>query len=234
MFANLENIETTAANIQTFWFKPEKPLNFVAGQFTELYLPHNNPDNRGEKRWFTISSSPISPLFSITTKFAAGRSSSFKTALRQLAPGSRLQFAEPMGDFVLPKNRQLPLIFAAGGLGITPVHSMVKYLADTQEKRTITLLYDVHDQAELAFTETFTDYPLRFTPIVSHRPDGWVGEAGRIASSHIFKAIGGSTDSLIYLSGPEAMVETLQKELLDSGIESHRLVVDFFHGYPDV
>lgn len=234
MFASLERVETTAANIQTFWFKPEKPLSYVAGQFTELYLPHDNADNRGPKRWFTISSSPTDPLFSITTKFAKGRSSSFKTALRQVAVGTRLQFAEPMGDFVLPKNKQLPLIFAAGGLGITPVHSMVKYLADTKEQRTITLLYDVHDQAELAFTETFTSYPLQFTPIISNRPAGWAGEAGRIASSHILKAVGNAADSLIYLSGPEVMVETLQKELLASGIPARRLVVDFFHGYPDV
>jgi ferredoxin-NADP reductase len=234
MHATLVRVEPTAANIQTFWFKPEKPFRYIAGQFTELYLPHNNADKRGQKRWFTISSSPTDELFSITTKFAGGKSSTFKKTLRATPFGARVHFAEPMGDFVLPKDKRLPLIFVAGGIGVTPVHSMVKYLADRHEHRTITLLYDVHDQAEMAFRDLFTDYPLQFIPIISDRPDGWAGEAGRVASSHILKTVDGSRDSLIYLSGPEIMVETLNRELQKSGIPGRRLVTDFFHGYRDV
>jgi ferredoxin-NADP reductase len=234
MYATLELIEDTAHHIQTFWFKPEKPFSYIAGQFTELYLPHDNADNRGQKRWFTISSSPTDELFSITTKFAQGQSSTFKDLLRHTPLGTRLQFAEPMGDFVLPKDKRIPLVFVAGGIGITPVHSMVKYLADTHEQRTITLLYDVHNQDEMAFTTLFKDYPLQFIPVISNRPDGWAGEAGRVASSHILKAVGQSQTSLIYLSGPEIMVETLNDELQKSGVQKHRLITDFFHGYRDV
>lgn len=234
MYATLVRVEHTARNIKTFWFKPEKPFTYVAGQFTELYLPHENADERGQKHWFTISSSPTEELFSITTKFAAGRSSTYKETLRNVAVGTSLHFAEPMGDFVLPKDKRIPLIFVVGGIGITPVHSMVKYLADTNEQRTITLLYDVHDQQEMAFTDLFTSYDLEFIPILSNRPDGWAGEAGRVASSHVLKALGDSQDALIYMSGPEAMVETLNDELQKSGIPGRRLITDFFHGYRDV
>jgi glycine betaine catabolism B len=234
MFAALERVDNTAANIRTFWFKPERPFGYVAGQFTELYLPHEPADARGQKHWFTISSSPTESLFSITTKFARDRSSTYKNVLKQLPLGSRAQFAEPMGDFVLPKDKRIPLVFVAGGMGITPVRSMVKYLADTGEQRRITLLYDVHDVAELAFKELFTGYPLQFVPIVSPRPAGWNGEAGRVAASHILQAVGDSTDTLIYLSGPEIMVETLYGELKDGGLPGRRLITDYFHGYRDV
>lgn len=47
-----------AANITTFFFRPEKPVQYTAGQFIELTIPHENPDDRGQKRWFTLSSSP--------------------------------------------------------------------------------------------------------------------------------------------------------------------------------
>ena len=232
MYATLDHIDTTARNILTFWFQPEKPCDFVAGQFTELYVPHDDADNRGEKRWFTISSSPTDELFSITTKFATDRSSTFKQTLRGLQPGVRLHFAEPMGDFVLPKDPAIPLLFVVGGMGVTPVHSMVKYLLDTGEQRAIRLLYSVHDQSEIAFRDVLEGYPLTFTPILSQPSADWPGATGKLTAARVLEAA--SNQSTIYLSGPEYLVEELNKDLLKSGIPGYRLVTDFFHGYRDV
>src|ERR1700722_16878985 len=132
-----------ADNIKTFYFRPEKPVHYTAGQFIELTIPHKNPDKRGIKHWFTLSSPPTDELLSITTKFAGDQSSSFKKALFKLKPGTELRMADPMGDFVLPKLIQTPLIFVAGGIGITPFHSMLSWLAATGEVRPIKLLYAV-------------------------------------------------------------------------------------------
>src|SRR4051812_34213512 len=129
MKAIFDHSQPEAANITTFFFRPEKPVQYTAGQFTELYLPHNNPDKRGIKRWFTISSSPSEELLSITTKFTPEKGSSFKETLRKLVPGTEVHLEEPMGDFVLPKLIQTPLIFVAGGIGITPFHSILEWLA---------------------------------------------------------------------------------------------------------
>jgi ferredoxin-NADP reductase len=84
MKITLDYTENIAKNIQTFWFKPDKPVRYVAGQFIELTLPHDNPDKRGIKRWFTLSSSPTEPLISITTKHAENIVSSFKQNLFNL------------------------------------------------------------------------------------------------------------------------------------------------------
>jgi ferredoxin-NADP reductase len=51
----------------TFYFASQKPFHYLAGQFTEISLPHAHPDNRGTKRWFTLSSSPTEELLAITT-----------------------------------------------------------------------------------------------------------------------------------------------------------------------
>src|SRR5690349_12906121 len=118
-----DHAEDTADHIKTFWFKPEKPVKYTAGQFTEIYLPHDNADNRGQRRWFTVSSSPTDPMVSITTKFATEHGSTFKQTLAALKPGTPLKLADPMGDFVLPKDPSIPLIFVAGGIGVTPMHS---------------------------------------------------------------------------------------------------------------
>lgn len=237
MKATLVRIDTVTPNVKTFWFKPEKPMQYVAGQYTQLYLPHANTDNRGDKRWFTLSSSPTESLVSITTKFADARSSSFKQILHALAPGARVHLAEPMGDFVLPKDVTIPILFAAGGAGITPVRSMIKYLKDRGETRSVQLLHSAGSEEELAFYALFKEYkPLYYQPIVKNAHPGWPGKAGTLTTERILQAAGtgSSANSLIYLSGPEVLVEKLDKELRQAGVAPERLVTDFFHGYRDV
>jgi ferredoxin-NADP reductase len=232
MYATLERVETLTPTIKTFWFRPEKPLDFVAGQFTELYLPHPDTDERGDKHWFTISSSPTEPLFSITTKFARGRSSTYKQTLLGIPVGTRLHFADPMGDFVLPKDKRIPLVFVAGGIGVTPVRSMVKYLTDRQERRDLTLIYDVHTAEDLVFADLFTAYGLRYTPLITTGPRDQ-SALGKVDTERILAAAN-TPDALIYLSGPEPLVETLNGELQKNGVEARRLITDFFHGYKSV
>ena len=152
MQVTFDHAEDIALHIKTFWFKPDKPVRYVAGQFTEIRLPIANPDERGDKHWFTLSSSPTEPLLGITTKFTPKHGSAFKRALAALKPGTHLALAEPMGDFVLPLDTSIPLVFVAAGMGITPVRSMIKWLHDSGQKRSIHLIYKVPTTRELAFS----------------------------------------------------------------------------------
>jgi ferredoxin-NADP reductase len=220
-----------AGNIQTFWFTPERPVSYIAGQFTELYLPHTNADDRGERRWFTLSSSPTEPLLGVTTKFTSTESSSFKQVLGTLQPGAPLKLADPMGDFVLPKDASIPLIFVAAGLGITPVRSIVRQLHDTQEKRDIRLLYAAHDPSEVVYLDLFTAYGLSPTTFIKNPPAGYRGKTGSVTTGHVLQLLEDDDASLVYMSGPELLVETLVKGLKAAGIDERRLVGDYFPGY---
>jgi len=229
--AILDHVDNTATNIKTFWFRPERPVRYTAGQFTELYLPHSSPDNRGDKRWFTISSSPTDELISITTKYAAEGSSSFKRCLFGLKPGAQVSLADPMGDFVLPKDPAIPLVFVAGGIGVTPIHSMVKYLADREEERDITLIYGANKQRDVSFASLFRRFPLDFVPIIKEPSKSWKGESGVITVERVVEAAQESPNSLVYLSGPEPMIKALVDGLKKAGVNKHRIVTDFFPGY---
>lgn len=231
MNVTFDHSEDTAANIKTFWFKPEKPVRYTAGQFTEIYLPHDNADNRGQRRWFTLSSSPTDDMLSITTKFAGDTSSTFKKTLFALKPGTPLKLADPMGDFVLPKDASIPLVFVAGGIGVTPMHSMIKYLYDTKEKRDIHLIYALTIKEEMAFEKLFKDYGVKLTTIIKNPPAGYKGETGSLDAGRILQLAGDDGRSLFYLSGPEPMVEAFTKDLKAKGINKHRLVTDYFPGY---
>jgi ferredoxin-NADP reductase len=220
----LVRAEGVARDTRTLWFRPERPVRFIAGQFTELYLPHEDADERGTRRWFTISSSPTEKLIGINTKFAANDSSSYKRHLQALQPGAVLKMADPMGDFVLPKNPSTPILFVAGGMGITPVRSMVKWLIDTGEQRNIRLLYIVNEPEDLAFQDIFRQYSMEFMPYFS-------SQDGRITAEQIAK-MATDDETVVYLSGPEQMVETFYKQLQQYGISSDRLAGDYYPGYP--
>lgn len=232
MRATFVESEPLTENIRTFWFKPEKPMQYTAGQFTELRLPQNSPDERGEKRWFTLSSSPTNEQVSITTKYAGDdKSSTFKKALFALEPGTEVDMADAMGDFVVPKSADIPLIFVAGGIGLTPFHSIAKWMADTGEKRDIRMLYAVNTEDDIVFQDDFEKAGINLTIIVGNPSDAWGGLRGRLDADTILGIEKPSDDTLLYLSGPEPMLEALEKDFIAHGIEKRQLVTDFFPGY---
>ena len=231
----LDHIRDEAANIRTFYFRPERPIQYTAGQFTELTVPHKRPDKRGIKRWYTLSSSPTDDLLTITTKYAGDdKSSSFKKALFGLKPAAELDMAEPMGDFVLPKLIQTPLVFVAGGIGITPFHSILAWLTATKEQRPIKLLYGVRSEDEIIFQETFRKGGIEPTIIVSEPSEAWGGERGHISAELILDLAKPSEDALVYVSGPEPMVEALEKDLRKAGLRKDQFVGDFFPNYTGI
>lgn len=231
MRVTFDHSEDIAKNIKTFWFKPQQPVRYTAGQFIELILPHQSPDKRGIKRWFTLSSSPSEKLLSITTKHAAGNGSSFKQTLFDLKPGDSVMMSEPMGDFVLPKDPMRPLVFIAGGIGVTPMRSMIKWLHDSQEQRTVHLLYAAAHIEEVAFRELFEAYGAPTDIILSDPPQKWDGQSGRLNADKILQISPNVDDTLYYLSGPEPMVESLSKELAQQGVDRRRIIGDYFPNY---
>ena len=231
MRAIFDHRDEVTSDIFTYWFKPEQSYRYTAGQFTELTLDHPHPDDRGTKRWFTLSSAPGGDLISITTRFAAKDGSTFKKALRDMKPGHEVDMAEAMGDFVLPKLLQIPLIFVAGGIGVTPFHSIAAWLADNKEERSIRLLHAVRTEDDIIFQDTFAAGGFDETIIVSDPSPSWGGVRGRLDAEMILGLEKPSEDTLIYLSGPEPMLEALEKDLLKHGVAKRQLVTDFFPGY---
>lgn len=234
MKVNLDHTYDEADNITTFFFTPEEPVQYTAGQYVEVTLKHRNPDDRGEKRWFTLSSSPNDKFLSITTKFTDKTGSSFKKALRKLQSGDSFEISSPQGDFVFPKLIQTPLIFVAGGIGITPFHSMLTWLSQTKESRPIKMLYGVNNEDEIVFMDTFKKANVHTTITVSEPTATWGGERGRITAEMIVGIEKPSEDSLIYLSGPKPMVHKLKDDLQKMGISHQQIVTDSFPNYKDI
>lgn len=233
MKVSLEHVDQITPHVRTFWFKPSKRFGYIAGQFIELYLPHSNPDDRGQRRWFTLSSSPTEELLSITTKFAE-KGSTFKQVLHNLKPGGQVDMSEPMGDFVLPKDKTIPLVFVAAGIGVTPLRSMTKYLIDSGEQRWLQVILAANSTTDVVFEDVFEAYNISPSLVISNPPAEWSGETGRLSAKKILELIGDHKDKRIYLSGPEQMVEVFDRDLKAFGLEESQVVGDFFPGYADI
>lgn len=220
-------------DIWTFRFKPERPVDYIAGQFIELTIRHET-DGRGNRRWFTLSSSPTEPWVSITTRLTSVKGSSFKQALRSLNPGGTVNMSDPMGDFVLPKDTTIPITFVVGGIGVTPVRSMIKWLHDTKQRRDMQLIYAAHSLEHVAFQDIFDAYRLPAAMILSHPPQEWNGMTGHLDAQKVLKLSPDAPNKLYYLSGPEPLIEQLAADLAAAGVSKSRLVTDYFLNYSSV
>ena len=215
--------EQTAKNIITFLFSPSQKLKYLPGQFIEINLPHSNPDKLGTKRWFTLSSSPTEDLISITTKRSVP-SSTFKSTLLKLEPNQEISISDPMGDFVLPKDTTIPLVFVAGGIGVTPYRSMIKHLIDSKIPRDITLLYAANDSSEFAFLDIFSEYGTKIIKLI----------AQPLSAKTIIDLTSPSHNHRIYISGPEPIVECIVEQFKQTSISEDQLVTDYFPGYSKI
>lgn len=211
------------SNIYTFWFKALDSPKHVAGQFIEMNLDHPDPDERGTKRWFTLSSSPTDKLVSITTRWFGDKASSFKQTLNTLSKGQGLVVVDPDGDFTLPHDPKQKLVFIAGGIGITPYHSIVKFLSGSGKKRDIQLIYAAKTKSDLAFLDLFKKYGCKIDTVIGQPLSG----------KKILELIGDYSDKLIYISGPEPMVESLFDQLKQT-VPEKQLKGDYFPGYKTI
>lgn len=224
MKAKLEFSLSEAKNITSFFFTPESPLRYSAGQFIEMTIKHDDPDERGTKRWFTISSSPGHEQISITTKHADSPSS-FKKALWDLSEGDEVDISQPLGDFVLPKDTSQPLVFVAGGIGITPFHSIVEWLDINGLQRSIQMIYMVHDKSEIVFESMFNKSYIELETITGDT---------KLTAAKIVEFVGGIDGKQVYISGPEPMTETIVAQFGKLGVNQHQLITDYFPGYSEV
>jgi ferredoxin-NADP reductase len=203
----------------------------------EWTLPHEKSDSRGSRRYFTIASSPTEKEFLLGIKtFADG--STYKKALLEMGQGGVMTASQVSGDFVLPKDKNEKLVFMAGGIGITPFRSMLKYLIDTNERRDIVVFYLNKVAGEIAYTDVLEEANKRLnikivfvlTDPGAAKAHAWA-EAGPCDAVMIQKYVPDYKSRTFYISGPHGMVSAFAQMLTGMGVSAKRVIVDFFPGF---
>lgn len=237
---SLPFIQKEQLTADTWLFRFTKPINFnfTAGQYLEWTLPHTPVDSRGNRRYFTISSSPTEDDLKLLVKFYQP-SSSYKKALQLLEPSRTITAAALAGDFVLPKNKAKKLAFIAGGVGVAPFRSFARYLIDTNQKRDAVLLCsnkgagDVLFADELAAAASFGLRTVHTLTDLAATPAGWPGQTGFINAPMISQTVPDYQERIFYISGPQPMVQAVEAELSKLGVSKRRVITDYFPGYSE-
>ena len=209
-------------------------VTFKPGQYMTVHLI-NPPfiDAKGPNRHFSIVNSPtINSSLTMATRI---RDSAFKKSLQASPIGTEIDIMGINGSFVLPEDITRPLVFIAGGIGITPFMSMLRFIKDQQLPYKITLLYSNRDQKSAPFLEELQELfreNANFKLILTMTEDpNWPREKNKIEADFLKKYLDKPNEYTYYMAGPPPMVEAVYSELTKAGIEEKNIITENFTGY---
>lgn len=229
----LERKQLTPTSYE-FVFTPQEPQQFEAGQYIGISLSHKNNDLRGIRRSFSITSAPGEKTVRLGIKFYEP-SSSFKKALRELKKDTFIHATGISGDFTLPKNTQTPLLFVAGGIGITPFISYLQMLKQRGEIRDIVLLYAISSINELAYKDILEASGVKVCVVTASKvrltlPVGWTHSNQSVVTKEtIALYVTDVAHRTAYISGPPILVDGVKRCLKQLNVRHIR--TDYFIGY---
>ncbi|WBU36780.1 FAD-dependent oxidoreductase [Homoserinibacter sp. YIM 151385] len=217
--------------------RPERAVPVRAGQYLELTVPHRRPDSRGTRRTFSVASAPEEDgTLRLGLRVPPERSSSFKRALLELEPGSRLTATGVSGDFLLPRDPGIPLLLVAGGIGVTP---FVPQLAQAAaEGRDAVLVLAVSSTDEIAYAPQLGAATaaaggrirvlLAAPDTLVRMPEHWSWLGGRLDAERLLEAVPDAAGRHAAVSGPPALIRELRPALRRAGVR--RVATDAFIG----
>ncbi|MBA3678665.1 FAD-dependent oxidoreductase, partial [Candidatus Saccharibacteria bacterium] len=184
-----------SSDIWQLHFAKPNDFTFTAGQYIEITIADPHPDDRGIKRWFTISASPTEKNLILTTRLIETKHSEFKNDLFQLKKGDEIDISGPDGEFVLPDSQER-ILWIAGGIGVTPFIAQMQFLLDNNDLEwDITLLHGLRSLDEnpcaVLIKECQEKMP-HFTVehvLSENIPSDWQGQTGYINEQLITKIV---------------------------------------------
>lgn len=224
-----------AKDTTEFYFRRPKGFEYKAGQSIDLTLiDPPETDDEGNTRSFSLTSAPYEENLMITTRLTG---TAFKRALEILPKKTALKMAGPFGSFTLHNDFQKPAVFLTGGIGITPVHSIIKQAAKDNLPHKTYLFYSNRTPEESTFLQEFeelqSNFPnFKFIPTLTKNSDpSWKGKTGRISKEMLTEVIKDIHLPIYYICGPSEMVAALKQILLEAEVNEDNIKTDDFPGY---
>lgn len=233
----LKERKEIASGTMAFLFEKPDEFTYKAGQFGDFTL-HNPPetDAEGNIRGFSLASAPYEGDLMVATRM---RDTAFKRVLRKMEPGSTLTLDAPYGSFTLHSNAIIPAVFLSGGIGVTPIRSIVLQATRDKLPHRITLFYSNRRPEDTAFLDELTEAQKEnpnFTLVgtmteMEKSSREWSGETGFITGEMLAKTIPDLALPIYYISGPREMVGAMRAILESAGVEDDKIRTEEFSGY---
>jgi ferredoxin-NADP reductase len=221
-------IKRTPMSTSVRMVKPEG-FTYQPGQWAQFTVDVNGSQ---ESKPLSLSSSPTELHLEFTKKLTG---SIFSRAIGDLKSGDQIHFKGPAGNLVYTGGLE-KVTFLAGGIGITPIRSILKYLADHRAAGGKNLLYANQNLEETAFLDEVNqwevlDPDLRVVNILENPPEEWDGPTGFITRQIIEEFVPEREDQTFYVSGPPAMVDCVLDCFADLKVPGDRVIKEELKGY---
>jgi len=222
-------IEPLTHDILKVVVQTDRPVNYVAGQYANLFLPELD-----RARSYSFAAAPQrggrSALTFFIRKVPGG---TFTEALFSgRLGGEALEIQAPLGSFFL-RGGDAPIVCVAGGSGLAPLLSILEHARNRRLRRKCTLLFGARTQADLYQLDALRSLganwveAFEFIPVLSHEPadSGWSGARGFV-TDHITAEM--TLGAQAYLCGPPAMVDAAITKLSGHGVPIEDIHYDKF------
>ncbi|MDD2654927.1 MAG: FAD-dependent oxidoreductase [Candidatus Omnitrophica bacterium] len=228
----IDKIQRTPS-VASFRLIPEEQLNFIPGQFLQVVFDKDNSNNKDLNKYLSFSASPSKDYIEFTKRISE---SNFSQKLKNLNLNDEVTIKAPLGSCVF-RDEYKKIAFLIGGIGITPVISIIEFIAGNKIQTDVTLFYSNRTEEEIAFKKelddwrrnncnikviyTVTDCPAKDSSCVF----------GRIDKNLLVQNTSDLKERIIFIFGPPKMVEAMKSLCLEVGCKEENLKTESFVGY---
>lgn len=230
---NLLSKRDVAKDTPVYTFSRPADFQFRAGQYVTLKVSGGPfTDDRGDFRAFSIASAPYEQVIEFSMRRSA---SAFKRNIDSLIVGAQAEMTNAVGKFVLPEEKSdRPIVFLAGGVGITPVRSILRQAIFEKQSQRFVLFYSNRTPQDAPFFDEMNAYSgIDLTTVhtmtnLDATDESWTGERGFISSEMISRHMSDYRGSLFYVVGTDQFIGAMKEMLAKSGVDLDRVHADNF------
>jgi ferredoxin-NADP reductase/Fe-S-cluster-containing hydrogenase component 2 len=231
----LAEVEEVTHNVKTLRFRPpdgrEIPFDYLPGQFLTLHIA---PRGIPTKRSYTIASTPTwRDRIEITVK-REDHGLVSHWLHDELRVGDQVEIEAPNGTFFFTGKEARRVILIGGGVGITPMMSVVRYLTEISWSGMVHLMLGFRAPRDFIFREELAELETRnanLSVIVAMSRPGdepWLGITGRIDAALLASAVPDLASTPAHICGPPPMMDAVKAALIRLGVPETQIKTEAF------
>lgn len=231
--ASLSEIITRVETIQSFRFRISERIDFIPGQFLQVIFDEANQNNKELNKYLSFSCPPGKDYIEITKRLSQSR---FSERLRALKINDQVLLKAPFGNCVFQDSYE-KIAFLIGGIGITPVISILGYIIDKKLGTDVKLFYSNRTEDDIAFKKELDAWQAInnkikiFYTVTECPPNNSSCIFGRIDKDLLINTLSDYRERIIFIFGPPKMVEAMQALCLEAGCLKENIKIEQFIGY---